>query len=235
MRFQDSIFWRHYKDYKTIVGNSSTRSTIDGAIYWKLINEYKPKRILEVGVFQGLTSGLLLEASNTASLLGIDPALKLNVFDKVYPNSIKNRGMFLEKKIQDVVLEGEFDFILIDGDHEFESAYADLLQCIPYLSKDGILAIDDYSGQGVNKAILKMTAKKFGLVPFLQLEQTEFWHYPNIDRSTFLDGLLSDSLSRIIIFYNIERLGYTVLKAKTVEALTDNIDLFDTALKIYNV
>jgi hypothetical protein len=69
----------------------------------------------------------------------------------------------------------------------------------------------------------------------IQAEQTEFWHYPDQDRSAFLDNLLVDKISQLILLYNIDLHHCTVLKAKTVKAFTDNIELFDRALELYDV
>ena len=165
--------------------------------------------------------------------MGIDPKLQLETFNKIYPNSIKNRASFIENKSQLVEISDMYDFILIDGDHSFDGAVHDILKFTPMLERHGVLAIDDFDNFELPKAISEL--KKLGLVPFLQLQQTEFWHYPDQDRGEFLNNLLVDPISEFIFLYNIDVFGYTVLKAKTVRALTENIDLFDTMLKIYNV
>jgi len=235
MKLHETRTWNNYKKFKKVVGSSSTRCTTDIVIYWKLFNQYNFKSILEIGVYQGLSSGLMLESSPECNLIGVDPELQLDTFNLIYPESIKNRAKFILSESKDYYTDAKFDFILIDGDHSFESAYNDLLKFIPCLTPQGIIAIDDYKLVGVSQAMQKIHLENFGLVPFFQAEQTEFWHYPNNDRADFLDNLLLDDISKFIFLYNIDINESIVLKAKTVLALTDNIDLFDEVLKLYNV
>lgn len=233
MKSKNTTFWKNYELYNKVVGNSSMRSTVDAVLLWKLFQEFKFNRCLEIGVYQGLTSGLILESNATNTLIGIDPILQLNLFNLNYSSAITNRAKFISANSQELEINDTFDFILIDGDHTANVAYCDLIKYIPMLDKNGVLAIDDYALPGVKKAINML---KTELVPFLQCEQTEYWHYPCVDRSDFLDGLLSDKISKFIFLYNIKTsTQQTILKAKTIEALTDNIDLFDIILKIYDI
>lgn len=231
MIFQQSKFWQNYTKFDKIVNNSSMRCTLDAIIYWKLFQHFNFKNILEIGVYQGLTSGLMLEFSD-AVLVGVDPTLRLDVFNTVF-DQYTNRAKFISCTSQEFETNETFDFILIDGDHAVDAAYNDLVKFTPLLAQSGVLAIDDYKLVLVPKTIIKL--KSLGLQPFLQLEQTEFWHYPDQDRAEFLDNLLIDQVSKFIFLYNINLHGHTTLKAKTLEAFTDNIDLFNKVLEIYNV
>jgi hypothetical protein len=207
------------------------RCTTDAVIYWKLFQHFKFTKILEIGVCQGLTSGLMLENSN-ATLIGVDHNLRLDVFNSVFKD-FANRAAFISSTSQNFSTTETFDFILIDGDHAVDVAFQDIQKFTPLLSRTGILAIDDYNEVLVPKTVHKL--RTTGLVPMIQAEQTEFWHYPDQDRSVFLDNLLIDKISQFILLYNIDLHHCTVLKAKTVKALTDNIDLFDKVLELYDV
>lgn len=231
MKFRQTKFWQNYEKFDKIVGNSSMRCTIDAVIYWKLFQHFTFNKILEIGVYQGLTSGLMLENSN-ATLIGVDHYLKLDVFNSVYED-FADRATFISSKSQNFSTTETFDFILIDGDHAVDAAYQDLLKFTPLLSQTGILAIDDYNEVLVPKTVHKL--RSLGLVPLIQAEQTEFWHYPDQDRSEFLDNLLIDKISQFILLHNINLHNCTVLKAKTVKAFTDNIQLFDKVLELYDV
>ena len=61
---QETRFWKNYSRYNTIVEKSSMRSTLDAIIYWKFLNYYKFKNFLEIGVYQGLTTGLFFESNS---------------------------------------------------------------------------------------------------------------------------------------------------------------------------
>lgn len=233
MRFRDTIFWKNYDSYDKIVGGSSMRCVVDAVVYWKLLKEFKFKKFLEIGVYQGLTSGLMLESNESGTLLGIDPMLRLSNFNSFYPESVKQRSTFIEGLSQNIDVSGTYDFILIDGDHSVDGALEDMLKFVPLLEEHGVLAIDDFDKFGLPEVVPRLI--DLGLVPFLQAEQTEFWHYPSINRSKFLDGLLTDSIGNFIFIYNIDRFGNTVLKVHTIKLLTDHINFFDKALQIYNV
>jgi predicted O-methyltransferase YrrM len=231
MSFRQTKFWQNYNKFDKIVGNSSMRCTTDAIIYWKLFCHFNFRKILEIGVYQGLTSGLMLESSD-ATLVGVDPKLRLDVFNSVF-DEYHNRTTFINNTSQDFETTESFDFILIDGDHNVDVACHDLMKFAPLLTKSGVLAVDDYDVVMVPKTILKL--RKLGLVPLIQAQQTEFWHYPDQNRENFLNGLLTDKISKFILLFNMDLYGCTTLKAKTVEAFTDNMDLFDRALEIYNV
>lgn len=235
MKFQNTKFWKNYKLFDKIVKESSMRSTVDAVLYWKLLSNFTFPNMLEIGVYQGLTSSLLLELQPDSKLTAIDPRNRLEIFNNLYKDDLAKRFNFIQCESQSADIDEYFDFILIDGDHSFDGTYSDMLKFIPKLQRTGVLAIDDYKLPGVDKAISKLIASNIGMVPFLQLEQTEFWHYPENNRSVFLDSLLEDTITKFIFLYNINRFNSDVLKAKTLDALTSNIKIFDIILKEYDV
>lgn len=231
-KFRQTLFWNNYKKFDKVSGDSSMRCTVDAIIYWKLFKEYNFSNILEVGVYQGLTTGLMLESStNIKSYTGIDPELKLDLFNKIWQDYLGTTKFYN-------MCSGEFtppttyDFILIDGDHSYEQALSDLLMANTVLESNGVLAIDDYNLPEVAKAIAEFK-KHTALVPFLQAEQTEFWHFPSNNRSDFLDNLLQDTINNFIFVYNIN--DNQILKAKTLHVFTNELDLFDQVLKLYDI
>lgn len=230
--FRDSLFWKNYKQFDKIVNESSMRSTIDAIIYWRLFEKYKFSNILEIGVYQGLTTGLMLEASSTVKkYTGIDPTLRLDLFENIWKNFL-DVTTFYEQTSQTFVFTEMYDFILIDGDHSYKTVLIDLLNTQKHLSPNGVLAIDDYARPEVAAAISSFKSQT-NLVPFLQAEQTEFWHHPSVDRTDFLDNLFSDPINNFIFMYNIN--DGQILKAKTLNVLTDNINFFDQVLEFYNI
>lgn len=231
-KFRQTLFWNNYKEFDKVVNNSSMRCTVDAVIYWKLFKEYNFSNILEVGVYQGLTTGLMLESSNNIkSYTGIDPFLKLDLFNKIwqdYLSSTKFHSMYSN----DFIPSATYDFILIDGDHGYNQALSDLMMAATVLEPHGVLAIDDYILPEVAKAIEEFK-KHTALVPFLQAEQTEFWHYPSVNRSVFLDNLLQDSINNFIFMYNIN--DGQILKAKTLHVFTNELDFFNQVIEFYDI
>lgn len=236
MRFQDTRFWKNYSDYDRIVLKSSMRSTVDAVVYWRLLNHFKFNKFLEIGTYQGLTTGLIFEASPNANITAIDPVNRLKLFYKNYPE-YQNQFTFINEESQKVDLGNVmYDFILIDGDHSYKPALDDILNCLPRLNTNGVLAIDDYKLPDVALAIQDLYNLKTDWVPFLKSEQTEFWHHRSCDRGNFLDSLLTDPISKFIFVENInDHQGNVICSAKTLGIFTDQIEFFDLALKHYNI
>ena len=235
IRFQDTIFWKNYQSYDRVLHDSFMRSTVDSIMYWKLLCNFNFNKFLEIGVYQGLTTGLFVELSPTATVTGIDPINRLDNFYKFY-EEYADRFTFINQRSQDVTINDTFDFILIDGDHSYDSVNYDINRYLPLLNKNGILAIDDYKLPEVQKAIQNLHNKKSGWVPFLRTEQTEFWHHSSADRGDFIDGLFTDLISKFIFIRNeCDQFNNIVCVATTISMITDYPDFFDLALKHYNI
>lgn len=236
MRFQDTRFWKNYSEYNRVVLNSSTRSTVDAVIYWRLLNYFKFNKFLEIGIYQGLTTGLVFEASPAAHVTAIDPTDRLALFYKNYPD-YQSQFTFINQPSQHVELgKTMYDFILIDGDHSYEPVLADILKCLPRLHPSGVLAIDDYKLPGVAKAIEYLYNLKTDWVPFLRSEQTEFWHHRSCNRESFLDSLFTDPISKFIFIKNVvDQHSNTICSATTLGIFTDQTEYFDMALQHYNI
>ena len=236
MRFQDTKFWKNYPQYNRIVFNSSMRSTIDAVIYWRLLSNFKFNNILEIGVYQGLTSGLFLETNSDSYVTAVDPVDRLELFYKNYPEH-QSRFKFINESSQTVDLPlSMYDFILIDGDHNYPQVKDDIEKFLPRLLPHGVLAIDDYKLPGVAKAIQHLYNLETDWVPFLRAEQTEFWHHRGCDRNIFLDSLFTDIISKFIFIENTQdQKNNTICSAKTLGILSDMTEFFDLALKHYDV
>jgi predicted O-methyltransferase YrrM len=239
MQFRDTRFWQHYGEFACMVEHSSTRSTIDAVLYWRLLNAFEFKKFLEVGVFQGLTTGLFFESCPDAQVIGIDPVNRLELFYKYY-SEYQHQLSFIEQPSQKVTFgqadNNTFDFILIDGDHSYESTQEEITKFLPMLKHTGVLAIDDYGMPGVAQAVKELYNQTNDWIPFLRSEQTEFWHHRSCNRSDFLDTLLVDPISNFILIDNqLDQHSNTVCVAKTVRFLTDHPMYFDIALRHYNI
>jgi hypothetical protein len=236
IKFKDTQFWKNYSKYDQVVKKSSMRSTIDAIVYWRLLNSFKFNTFLEIGVYQGLTTGLFFESTPDAVVCGIDPINRLELFYQNYSN-YSNQFTFINQPSQDVDLKNAlYDFILVDGNHTYVGASTDINNCLPHLALTGVLAIDDYKLPGVSSAITDLHNLNTDWVPFLRAEQTEFWHHRSINRSEFLDSLLTDPISNFIFIQNeIDEYNNTICCAKTLNIFTDITEYFDLALTHYNI
>lgn len=236
MKFRQTRFWQNYSLYEKIVEQSSTRCSIDAVIYWKLLTHFEFTEVLEIGVFEGLTTGLMFDSNPHCNIIGVDPVDRYDLFRKIYPD-YQDRFSFIKSKSQDVAFDHQrFDFVLIDGDHAYQTVKHDLENFLPCLKNSGVLAIDDYRFPGIAQAIRELHDLGTDWVPFLRAEQTEFWHHKSFQRGDFLDSLFTDPISKFNLIENqCDKFGNTVCVAKTVSMLTDHPEYFDLALKHYNI
>ena len=113
------------------------------------------RRVAEIGVYEGLTSALLLRAMPTdGTLYAIDPffAGRLGVcWSKFIARRetarVKSPGeiIFVEKLSFDALddVPGELDFIFVDGDHSPEGIKRDWADWSPRMATGGIIALHD--------------------------------------------------------------------------------------------
>jgi hypothetical protein len=240
MRFQDTRFWKNYHQYDKMVEDSSCRCTVDAVIYWKLLKYFQFNQAIEIGTYQGLTSGLILESNPNCKLIGVDPLDLLDIFRKNYPE-YQDRFTFLNIKSQDLELTNqEFDFVLVDSRWEYESIRTDIEILLPRLKKSGVIAFSMYKRENTSadvlRALKELPNQSNEWVPFLRTPQTEFWHHPSCDRGDFLDSLFTDPISKFILIDNqVDEFGNTVCVAKSIRMFTDYPAYFDLALKHYNI
>jgi len=160
----------------------------------------------------------------------------LSLFYKNYPE-YTNQFTFFNQPSQSFNFDNSiYDFILVDGDHNYQTAKIDIFNCLPHLNNTGILAIDDYKLAGVANAIQDLHNLKTDWVLFLRSEQIEYWHHRSYDRSNFIDSLFDDPISKFILINNVvDNNKNTICTAKTIAMLTDQTEYFDMALKHYNI
>lgn len=138
------------------------------AMWWLLLKEYKPEKMLEIGVYRGQVISLWSLISKylhrSCEVHGISPFSSLGDSVSSYDNNLDYEGDIHETfnywKLQPPVLlkslstdpeavthiqSQSWDMIYIDGSHEFEIALKDYKLCLENLRTDGILILDDAS------------------------------------------------------------------------------------------
>lgn len=131
--------------------------------------------ILEIGVYQGSTSQLLITSSSAPKVnyVGVDlfediddvtmeyeKALKPGDLESVLKNLTSlNKGNCIlhQGNSREVLpeLEGSFDLIFIDGGHSYETISSDFKNSLRLLKQDGIIFIDDYTDEDYMKDVRK--------------------------------------------------------------------------------
>jgi len=139
------------------------------SMWYFIFNIYKPKKILEIGVYRGQTLTLfslltkILQISK-AEIHGISPFtndgdevsnyLKLDYYEDVnlnidnfkLTNISLHKGYSTDSDIISKVIESHcWDLIYIDGNHDYEVVLEDFNNCAQNLKKGGIVVLDDAS------------------------------------------------------------------------------------------
>lgn len=111
------------------------------------------KGILEIGVLDGYTSRILLEASLGVRVYGIDPLIP----DSMNPGMVGNlaniqaimnhypKYTFIKDYSFNVSPSWEkpLDYIFIDGSHEYDEVKRDFMEWCPLLSPGGYISLHD--------------------------------------------------------------------------------------------
>ena len=125
-----------------------------------LIKEYRPSKILEVGVSAGGTTALIL---NTMNLIGGRTELwSVDISENYYAKPWLKTG-FMAEEAKDIIgrnkvvhhlkigmvpeviddIGGEIDFLILDTVHMVPGEILDFPICLPYLKKDAIVVLHD--------------------------------------------------------------------------------------------
>lgn len=121
----------------------------------KLMREYRPQRVLEIGTGYGSSAVLIDKVLPVKSILvTLDDAPK----DRDFLDST-TKVKLLEKKSPQAIAEaseiagGLFDFVFIDGDHTYESVSSDIRGVLDYTTPDAYLLFHDAFNENVKRAI----------------------------------------------------------------------------------
>lgn len=146
-----------------------------------LIRDYRPKKIVEVGVSAGGTSAVILNCINKlncdSSLDSVDLAytyhfnpskecgFQIKDTLNILGDHIKH-NLILGKTIAQVLPEicesdkSKIDMLILDTIHYLPGELLDFIVCLPYLSKNAIVVIDDltfaHSGENKNAIATKV-------------------------------------------------------------------------------
>jgi len=113
---------------------------------------YKPSTVLEIGFNAGHSAEVILHYSDRTSLLSFDlgdhdyVTCGKKYIDMTFPNRHELILGDSRKTVPEFIRANphkKYDMIFIDGGHEFETAYADLINCREAAHRDTIVIMDD--------------------------------------------------------------------------------------------
>jgi predicted O-methyltransferase YrrM len=243
MKFHQSKVLENLSEFKLCKAMDSNpklgfmRYPHDMFLIFKICEYWQPKKVLEIGFFAGQTLGLMFDAC------GIDTeftTVDINynhkpVFDRLYND--QSRITFVESDSKSLDLPYHaYDFILIDGDHSYESANRDIMTSLNLIKTNGIICVDDYIMEGVWKSINEQLTGQHGWVPFLMGPQSMFFHHESHKADDFLDIWLQKTGRDIIKFFNhqlvFDKKSYHI---QTCWIRYENISDLIQSMKHYNL
>lgn len=138
------------------------------AMWWTLLQEFKPGSALEIGVYRGQVTSLLGLIAKLSGFIckvhGISPFSPAGDDVSVYladldylqdtlasnqyfglPNPSFLKAFSTDSKAIEYIRSQQWDLIYIDGNHDYEVALADYEVCRDSLAEGGLLIMDDSS------------------------------------------------------------------------------------------
>lgn len=187
----DNFNFRHSIALKNLDQYSTMRVNVDLAILFYMIKFFQPRSILEIGVYEGLTLGLMLEAAPAQCVLtGIDIHTIVGDLFHTHYSAMSENVKIIKISSDDFESTQGYDFINVDGDHNMPRQYTDIAKSAAMLNANGILMVDDIDMPGVIEAVDCFIEQQSDIVPFLMTTQTMFFHRPQYHQAgEFLDAL----------------------------------------------
>lgn len=150
--YQNTISKEVLNTYKDVFMSPNERIFLSG-----LIKEFRPKKVLEVGVAAGGSSIIILESlGEDAKLYSHDYASEcfrdikigylVDKFPKLKPKWTFRQGGLCCKYLDEFCNDGEkFDMCILDTTHCNPGEFLDFLMVLPYLKENCVVVIHDIS------------------------------------------------------------------------------------------
>ena len=149
----------------TVTTTPAMMSHCESLLLFSLVLGQRPLHALELGVHLGgssITIATALKSLKQGHLFSVD------VTDSRLPETkrlldgwcthTKGRSPDILPTVAQLA-EGEFDFVLIDADHEPESVYRDTLGVLPFVAPGAVILYHDAHYRGVQSALSQLLAE----------------------------------------------------------------------------
>lgn len=189
----------HAEDiYSKIGKNESLMSETDHGFLCGLLEKYKPRKVLEVGVYAGGTTIAILDmlerlGLNDSELYSVDLAEEIWSGKEVgymvqeageYLDSIDNfhlyTGVTAAEILEEITGDQEFDFVIIDTAHYLPGEILDFLACYPFMEDGAVVVLHDVLLNQKDKHRATATKTVFDIVVGEKIWNWDMEEYPNI-------------------------------------------------------
>jgi hypothetical protein len=119
-------------------------------LLFALVYSLTPARCLEIGAFKGGSMALIaaaLKKNGHGHLWSVDPAHQVGEYDQDRVTLVHGASPAALAGL------GQFNFVLIDGAHDYDSVLADCLGVFPLLSPGAVVLFHDAYHAGVAQAV----------------------------------------------------------------------------------
>jgi predicted O-methyltransferase YrrM len=170
------------KAYRELLGDGvPMQSILDSILIHLICGALQPVNILEIGFKKGYSLGLILESLEGPAHLttvDIEHGSALKEFVELYKEELVTRDLsFITKDSRHLLdVKEPYDFIHVDGNHDYEFVKSDIEYGLRNISIDGVIAIDDSQRPEVQQAI-RETILKSDYRVFLKGFSQTFWTY----------------------------------------------------------
>ena len=160
-----------------------------------ILKKINAKIGIEIGVDEGLTSRYFLSQLPELKLFGVDPYaeyvdwngnnLDQNGRNNTFEIAIKRLNKFKDRYVLyrvtsddavDKFADNHYDFICIDGLHEYDQLKKDCANYWPKIKKGGVFAGHDYTAISGVKIAVDEFAKEVGATP-IHLPEKDVWYW----------------------------------------------------------
>ena len=133
------------KDFYPMIFYDSVEREV-GHFYYAIVKMLKPSTVLETGVSRGYSTtcvaSALSELAHDGHIYAIDPA----DYPHIWPDSLKEYITWIPKRSQDSLSEvntHNFDMLIIDSLHDYETCVWEVINFEPLLKPGGIMIMHD--------------------------------------------------------------------------------------------
>lgn len=131
------------------IAKHSLKSEKYGRLFFRIINYYKFRQILELGTSLGITTSYLASSSNLINCVSLEGSseianVALENFKALGLNNIQVAVGNIDNTLNEVLNEiNELDFVFFDANHQSNAVLNYIEKCLPKAHQNSIFVIDD--------------------------------------------------------------------------------------------